>query len=202
MERVDKGRKGKTAQDKTARKQFYVGIGALDEPFRKACIERGVTPSAEIRRLIEASLSKPNAGKRSVFKSKSEPDETRLRREIRFSESEFEAGTKLAKHLGTNIQGMLIAMVRCAVETKPIFSNEEVNKLAAASLQLGAVGRNFNQLVRRLNSDIEPLPVDYENAVKALEGVFKEIREVVRMNSALITAAEGRWELVQAGFVK
>lgn len=184
------------------RKRLHVALGASDEPFRKGCEERGITPSAEIRRLIEDSLNKPNAGKRSVFKSRPEPDETRLRREIRFSESEFEAGTKLAKHLGTNIQGMLISLVRCAVETKPIFSEQEVNKLAAASLQLGAVGRNFNQLVRRLNSDIEPLPIDYENAVKALEGVFKEIREVIKMNSALITAAEGRWELVQAGVLK
>jgi hypothetical protein len=184
------------------RKRLHVALGASDEPFRRECEERGITPSAEIRRLIEDSLSKPNVRKRCVFKSRPEPDETRLRREIRFSESEFEAGTKLAKHLGTNIQGMLISLVRCAVEAKPIFSGQEVNKLAAASLQLGAVGRNFNQLVRRLNSDIEPLPNDYENAIKALESVFKEIREVIKLNGALITAAEGRWELVQAGVLK
>jgi hypothetical protein len=182
---------------KMQRKRLHVALGEFDEPFRKDCEARGVNPSAEIRRLIEASLSKPNTGQPRIFKSKPEPDETRLRREIRFSESEFEAGTKLANHLGTNIQGMVIALVRSAVETQPIFSKEEVNVLAAASLQLGAVGRNFNQLVRRLNSDIEPLPMDYENAVKAVEGVFKENREVIRKVGALIIAAEGRWKLVQ-----
>lgn len=184
---------------KMQRKRLHVALGECDAPFRKDCEERGINPSAEIRRLIDASLSKPNTGKPRIYKSKPEPDETRVRREIRFSESEFEAGTKLANHLGTNIQGLVIALVRSAVETHPIFSKEEVNALAAASLQLGAVGRNFNQLVRRLNSDIEPLPLDYENAVKAVEGVFKENREVIKKIGALITAAEGRWQLVQAG---
>lgn len=199
MGKVNAGGKEKKPKVKTVRKQFYVGIGALDEPFRQSCLERKLSPSAEIRRLIEASLNKPDTGKPRIFKSKPEPDETRVRREIRFSESELDAGNKLAKQLGTNIQGMVIALVRSAVETHAAYSADEVNKLAGASLQLGAVGRNFNQLVRRLNSDIDPLPADYENAVNALEGVFKENKEVIKRIGSLITAAEGRWKLVQTG---
>lgn len=188
----------KITKPEKKRSTLTIDLGECNDTFRESCLSSGVKPSVEIRRLIDASLSKPNTGKPRIFKSKPEPDETRLRREIRFSESEFEAGTKLANHLGTNIQGMVIALVRSAVETQPIFSKEEVNVLASASLQLGAVGRNFNQLVRRLNSDIEPLPMDYENAVKAVEGVFKENREVIKKVGALIIAAEGRWKLVQA----
>ena len=187
---------------KVQRKRLHVALGGCDAPFRKDCEERGVNPSAEIRRLIEASLSKPDTGKPRIFKSKPEPDETRVRREIRFSESELEAGNKLAKQLGTNMQGMVIALVRSAVEAHAVYSADEVNKLAGASLQLGAVGRNFNQLVRRLNSDIDPLPADYENAVNALEGVFKENKEVIKRIASLITAAEGRWKLAQTGTTK
>ncbi len=181
------------------RKQLYVGLGKLDDPFRESCAARGITPNAEIRRLVANSLQEKAAPLKQKFKSNAAIDETRLRREIRFSESEFEAGTRLAAYLGTNMQGMVIALIRNAVESEAIFSEKEVLALSASSLQLGALGRNFNQLVKRLNADIDPLPTDYANAVALIGEIQTEIRAQIKCNVRLITAAEGRWQLIAAG---
>lgn len=186
---------------KTDRKRstLTIDLKAQSEAFRRSCESREVTPSAELRRLVDKSLKEESKGYRPAFKTTGQPDATRLRREVRFSESEHEAATRLATRLGTNVQGMLLAFVRSAAVTHSIFSDKELLALGVSSNQLGAIGRNFNQIVRRLNRDFDPMPPDYAEAIKQIEGIRQEIKQQINTNAALITAAQERWQFVESG---
>jgi hypothetical protein len=171
-------------------------MGEHGAAFRRSCDLKGVTPSAELRFLIEKSLAQNPSSSKPVFRAKVELDEKRIRREVRFSETELVAAHRLADFLGTTLQGLLISFVRSAAVTESLFSEKELLALGNSSSQLGAIGRNLNQLVRKLNSDFNVLPVDYSNAIGAIESIRHEIKAQIRANSEVMVAGYERWKLI------
>lgn len=176
---------------------IHLGPG-LKSRWNAYCAHLGKKPGAAIREAVEAQLSKADSSPaaapvRPVPKRQADerPDEGRKARiEVRLTPSEKAAVHELAEAEGCSPQQWIINTVRATLTRQPQFGMRELDALGESNYQLLAIGRNLNQIAKRLN---EGLPETV--TVEHIEKLCKVIEQHTELVSKAMRASLERWSL-------
>lgn len=174
---------------------LYLG-SELKPAWLAYCQQRGLSPGAALRGSIEQELARIKPAK-EIQKPLSEPhrqvvdepdDRDKIRRELRLTPSEDRAVVERAEQEECSPQRWMIYAIRGALTREPQFTMSDTRALWESSSQLRAIGRNLNQIAKRLNErDDAMFPVEQ----------LEELREAIQLHtgqvSEVIAGSTNRW---------
>ena len=135
-------RKGKTASIK---------LGHLENDFLECCKSENMTPSQLIRKALLQYLKKTEPFSFSVESKHEFGNKKKV--VVSFTETEFQALEKLRQFaFKPTYQAVIISIFRAYLLQEPYLNEQEILLLKDANRQLQAIGRNFNQIARKINS--------------------------------------------------
>ena len=178
------------------RRTLSVDLGAMRAPLLASCEARGVRPGEAIRSLVAASLrgATPNISSGST-PARDHPGvyEVAVKKlTIRLGASEYRQVAERAKRDGFTVSRWISSLLRNALTGTVSLNATEVQSLADSNGQLGAIGRNLNQVARALNSqDHRATAYDRE----LIEQIGVQIRAHRAAVSRLILASTERWQI-------
>lgn len=175
-------------REKPASRYLNLYLGGLKEAWVAYCAARNLNPGAAIRSAIEHQLK--NSSEPLAFVSR-EPiaKEPRERFEIALTPSE-KAAIKSRLDGKRSMRDWIASAIRGALTKEPQFGAAELAALADSNYQLLAMGRNLNQIARKMN---ERKAVDFPaERVKDIERVIAAHTKAV---SAVMRASQERWPL-------
>ncbi len=184
---MEKAKMSKSAQ------YLDVYLGALKEPWADYCKALGKKPGAAIKEAIEQQLAKAAANPQpKIYHQIHEAPaaEPKQRFEILLTASEKVAVEERARMERCSMRRWIVDAIRIGLTHEPQFGMDEIDALGESNYQLLALGRNLNQIARRLN-DGEYEPVTIER-IEALNGLIRKHTEVV---SLAIRASLERWDI-------
>lgn len=167
-------------------------LGDLKAPWVEYCSSVGKKPGAALREAIEKQLAGLQVGRpKTVFKPVEKVQHKAKKRfEIMLTDSERDALAARANEENCSGRQFVIDALRAALTHEPQLSMKEIEILGESNFQLLAVGRNLNQIARRLNEDkYEPITVE------RIEELRKIIDAHVQQASDSIRANVERWNL-------
>ena len=181
-------------QDKTKKASLYMDVylGDLKTPWVAYCTAVGKKPGAALREAIEKQLAGLQVDKaRTLFTQVEQTHrEPRKRFEILLTVSEREALEVSAKEAGSSVRQFIVDAVRATLTHEPQYSMKEIEVLGESNYQLLAIGRNLNQIARRLNEGkYEPITVE------RIEELSRSLRQHAKKVSDSIGANIERWSL-------
>ncbi|MGE8637983.1 MAG: plasmid mobilization relaxosome protein MobC [Achromobacter sp.] len=171
-----------------------IHLGAdLKARWTDYCVALGKSPGAAIKEAIEQQLEK--AGKNPEPKTyhqtqKAPVGEPKVRFEILLTESERRAIRERANTERCSMRRWIIDACRVGLTREPQFGMKEIDALGESNYQLLAIGRNLNQIARRLN-DGEYKPVTVSR-IETLSALIEMHTEIV---STAIRASLERWNI-------
>ena len=177
--------------EKRPNRALNLHLGELKEPWEAYCAQRGLKPGVAIRHAIEQQLQATAVEGQEPTAKSYEPveREKRERYEITLTPSEKEAIRRRLDGKRT-MRDWIAGVIRAALTREPQFGAAELVALADSTYQLQAIGRNLNQIARRLN---EGRRQDFPAArIDALERVISKHTKAV---AALLRASEERWPI-------
>ncbi|WP_321874505.1 plasmid mobilization relaxosome protein MobC [Burkholderia ubonensis] len=176
------------------RGHISVDLGALRPQLDAYCGAHQTTPSAVVRRAVADILAGGMPARDSVVVPYpiTPAIEGTDRLVLRLTASEREALSQVAESAGfKTAQRWIIAALRIFLTQKPHLSDNEISVLADSNFQLAAIGRNLNQIAKRLNS--EPDVSGYR--LDVIEDVNKRIRQHTEFVSSLLQMNIERWKI-------
>ncbi len=177
--------------EKKKQQTLVVDLGDMKAPFKTWCEGRGMTPSDAVRRVLsEVMKSNPQGeGAALIRQSHAVRGEKRKRFEVSVSAQDYADLADIARREQTTVARLFRSLVRLLTTGFTPLSGEEVKALTESNRAMIALGRNVNQIARRIN---ERLDKD-DLTLAQIDFVAKEVashRELVR---ALLDANERRW---------
>lgn len=169
-----------------------IHLGELKKPWIEYCSSVGKKPGAALREAIEKQLAELQGGRpKTVFKPVEEVQHKAKKRfEIMLTDSERDALATRANEENCSGRQFVIDALRAALTHEPQLSMKEIEILGESNFQLLAVGRNLNQIARRLNEGkYEPVTVE------RIAELRKIIDAHVQKASDSIRANIERWSL-------
>ena len=168
-----------------------VYLGNTKEPWERYCASLGKKPGVALREAIEQQLAKAEANPAlKTYRQTEGPKEPKERFEILMTASEKMAVKERARIERCSARRWIIDAVRAGLTHEPQFGMSEIDALGESNYQLLAIGRNLNQLSRRLNEGhYEPITV---GRIEALSRIIDKHTDMV---SAAISASLERWSL-------
>jgi predicted DNA binding CopG/RHH family protein len=150
-------------------------------------LEKGVSAASLLRAAIRSVTAKadPQAGRpvTDCYERKTKPIS------IRFSESELSKLNEAARTMGATRAKYIKACVRTALLRVPQLLDTELRGLEEAVKELRAVGRNLNQVARRMN-EVPEIPAGLEGALRELQLRVKSQAEAC---TRVMVASVERW---------
>ncbi|EKU28237.1 hypothetical protein C660_21385 [Alcaligenes sp. HPC1271] len=140
-----------------------IHLGELKKPWIEYCSSVGKKPGAALREAIEKQLAELQGDRpKTVFKPVEEVQHKAKKRfEIMLTDSERDALATRANEENCSGRQFVIDALRAALTHEPQLSMKEIEILGESNFQLLAVGRNLNQIARRLNEGkYEPVTVE------------------------------------------
>ena len=122
----------------------------LKAEWEAHCRSTGQSPSHAIRMVIRHLLKHEGEGKQSCT-SAYDPDECRVRIELRLTASERESVERIAEQTGVSPNKWIADLVRAYITLEPQFGMHELQVVGESNNQLRAIGRNLNQIALALN---------------------------------------------------
>jgi hypothetical protein len=177
------------------RDRIAVDLGAkLRADLMSYCDVTSQTPSKAIRLAVIALIGQDGTSDfQNIGCLDVSPSLERKRRIVlRFTESELTSIQNVSCKSGyKNSQQWIVAAIRSWLTGRAHFGDAEINALAQSNYQLAAVGRNLNQIARKLNSepDISAYRVD------AIEDIIRHIKQHTAEVSSLIRMNIERWNI-------
>lgn len=171
-----------------------VRLGAdLKRRWRAYCQSIKKEPSTAIKEGIEHQLTKVDgtpAAKvyRQVEEARSE--EKKKRFEILLTPSERAALIERAAHDGSSPRRWIVAAVRARLTKEPQFGMREIDALGESNYQLLAIGRNLNQIAKRLNEGGKG-----GSTIDAIEELRSTIRAHTDQVNRAMRASLERWDV-------
>lgn len=172
---------------------IYLGV-ALKQRWAEHCMQQGVTPSAGVQQVVRHLLGNEIKSRPvSLASSESEqPDCSRRRLELRLTGSELAELTALADGLEMSPNQWVINLVRANLTSEPQFGMAELRVLGESNTRLLAIGRNLNQIARRINAnDAEHVRLK----VGHIEALSRQIMTHTARVSKAMRANIDRWRL-------
>jgi hypothetical protein len=189
-----------TTADQKSSPILSVRLGIdLKTRWETYCKTLGVAPSSAIKTAIEQQLEKhgretPTAKNplRKTYRQVSEalPTEPKHRFEILLTESERRAIRERATSERCSMRRWIIDACRVGLTHEPQFTTKEIETLGESNYQLLVIGRNLNQIARRLNEgNIAQL------TSQQIEGIKAQIDRHTNIVSAAMRASLERWDI-------
>lgn len=117
------------------------------------------------------------------------PDSDRKERvEVRFTPTEAQGIRERAEAEGSSVQRWIINCVRASLTQEPQFTMETTKALWESSYQLRAVGRNLNQITKKLH-EVGHLPLTVEQIERLASYIYAHTDKV----AAVTDASLSRW---------
>lgn len=169
-----------------------VYLGPLKEPWERYCEGLGKKPGAALKEAIAAQLAKAEKPAARVYRQKREaiPTEPKHRFEVLLTVSEREALRERANHERCSMRRYTVDAIRASLTQEPQFGMSEIEALGQSNYQLQAIGRNLNQLARRLNADQATAP-----ALPQIEELADQIATHLEKVQGAIRASLERWNV-------
>ncbi|AMS18913.1 mobilization protein [Pseudomonas synxantha] len=170
-----------------------VYLGALKEPWTDYCKALGKKPGAAIKEAIEQQLAKASANPQPKTHHQADeapPVEPKVRFEILLTESEKRAIRERSNIERCSMRRWIVDACRAGLTHEPQFGMSEIDALGESNYQLLAIGRNLNQIARKLNEG-SPSPIHAE----LIEGVREIIDTHTHDVSKAIRASLERWNI-------
>lgn len=163
----------------------------LAQQWRAYCAAHGVGPSAALRRLIEQVVSGSDG--RPVRSRSTMPDDGRrtVRVCTNLKEPEVEQIRVRTRYHGMSRSRWLAMVVRAALTREPQFMSDEIEALDRSTYQLTSIGRNLNQIARRLNEGQQQQSVEAEQVSALRERIEKHVASV----NQLVRQSSERWAI-------
>lgn len=199
------------------RSTLSVDLGGLRAPLLAFCQTAAVRPSEAIRRLVTNALRaaiaptvalRPLAiGSEPALQGGALPGVTARERvghyesevrklTVRLGSSEYGLVAELARVEGFTISRWIAGLVRSRLVGGAVLNRSEMQVLADSNSQLGAIGRNLNQLLRVLNRQASDVTAFDAAQIAQLRDEIRVHREAV---SALILSSSERWQVGRGG---
>lgn len=168
-----------------------VYLGSTKEPWEQYCASLGKKPGVALREAIEQQLAKAEANPDSkIYRQTEGPKEPKVRFEILMTESEKTAVKERAKIERCSARRWIVDAIRIGLTHEPQFDMSEIDALGESNYQLLALGRNLNQVARRLNEGTyEPITVE------RIEALSRLINQHAKVVSDAIRASLERWSI-------
>lgn len=167
--------------------------GDLKPRWAAHCKRQDETPSSGIRQVIAyllASAEQPGVSAQIV---RDQADLTRHRLELRLTRSELMKISKLADAQGLSPNRWVAGLVRAHLTKQPQFGMVELTALTESNKALLSIGRNLNQIARRLNAgEGAAVPPSVEE-IRHLSAYLKEHAVQV---ASVMRANIDRWTLL------
>lgn len=136
----------------------------------------------EVRKWIAGQIDeKPDEGQKERF-------------EILLTPSEKEAIRKRAEEEGCSMRYWIVAACRAGLTNEPQFNMDEIKALGESNYQLLAIGRNLNQIARRMNEGKQGAI-----AVEQIERLSEVISNHAEKVSKAIRSNLERWSIEVEG---
>lgn len=165
-------------------------LGDLKEPWEAYCAARGLKPGGAIRAAIQNQLETAQpvepVGKSFASQEPTKP-EPRTRFEITLSASE-KAAIQSRLDGSRSLRDWIASAIRGALTQEPQFGAAELAALADSNYQLLALGRNLNQIARRMN---ERKSQDFP--AKRVDDLERIIATHTREVAVVLRASTERW---------
>lgn len=175
-----------------ASRAMNVHLGAeLKARWVAYCDGLGKTPGAALKEAIEHQLAKADANPQpKTYRQAETVKEPKERFEILLTVSEKAAVKERAQVERCSMRRWIVDAIRTGLTHEPQFGMSEIDALGESNYQLLALGRNLNQIARRLNEGhYEPITVE---RIEALSSLIDKHTDVV---SNAIRASLERWSL-------
>jgi hypothetical protein len=155
------------------------------------CEQLGKTPGAALKEAIEHQLANASANPTpKTYRQVEGAKEPKQRFEILLTDSEKTAIRERSEATRCSKRRWIIDAIRAGLTHEPQFGMDEIEALGESNYQLLAIGRNLNQVARRLNEGhYEPLTVE---RIQALSRIIDKHVEKVAL---AIGASVERWRI-------
>jgi hypothetical protein len=167
--------------------------GDLKPRWVAHCKRQDETPSSGIRQVIAYLLAPEEQLGVSAQIVRDQADLTRHRLELRLTKSELMKISKLADAQGLSPNRWVASLVRGHLTRQPQFGMVELTALASSNTALLSIGRNLNQVARRLNTGEG---ADAKPSVDEIRALSAFIKEHAAQVATVMRANVDRWTLV------
>ncbi len=151
------------------------------------CAEQGTTSSEAIREFIDKQVAEQLPPLRPKVQRKAQK---KVEVSVWLTESEVQ-GIQLRQTLnGGSRAAWIIKVIRAALTRQPVFDDAETMALKESTAALNAIGKNLNQIARRLN--------EMQKAEQALDviKVRNDIASHTDTVQALVDMNRSRWSII------
>lgn len=167
----------------------------LREQWMSYCERNDKKAAATLRALMRYLIQDdmpPEVQKWVAKQIKGKPDTgPKERLEVRFTPTEYQGITTRAEAEGCSPQRWVINCVRASLTHEPQFTMETTKALWDSNYQLRAIGRNLNQITKRLNAG-EPGSIKAEQLEELARFIYQHTDKV----SAVQDASLSRWRII------
>lgn len=187
-------------ESKVLRLRVPVDLLAHWESFIEANAEDG--PEV-LRRVMAELANRPRPRPRAKDEVKHEEGRLAVDRvvdrepkkavKLMLTQSEYAALSKIADDRECSVQFWIVSLIRAALTRGITVGGAELEALGASNYELSAIGRNLNQIARRLNVDTG---ADTKKLVLLAEHLFTKVDAHRREVHALVNACSHRWRIV------
>lgn len=176
---------------------------ALAQQWDAHCQQQGKSPAKMYKALMQYIVTEKITPEKAesllkqkgIYRQVDEPDaRPKERLEIRFTVQELAAIRHAAETEGSSPQQFIVCAVRAALTNEPQYTLEPAKALWAATTELRAIGRNINQIARRLNE--ADFGASQELTIERLNQLEIQIKSFTAQVSRLQTASIGRWKVM------
>ena len=159
--------------------------------WKAYCAGIGLKPSTAVRRSIEQQVSeKPDipAHPTELISKTREPTggQKKVRVSVWLTESEREGIRLRTTLLGGNRASWIINLIRSALTREPQLGGNEIEALEQSNYQLLSIGRNLNQIARRMNEGQKQQSVEMATLEQLRDQIdlhTSEVNHLIRSNA-------------------
>lgn len=166
----------------------------LREQWASYCERNGKKTAATLRALMRYLIQEdmpPKVQQWITEQVEGRPDDgPKQRMEIRFTPTEYQGVTTRAEAEGCSPQRWVINCVRASLTHEPQFTMDATKALWESSYQLRTIGRNLNQIIKRINKGLVDT-VEAEQLEKLAEFIYLHTDKVAAVQDASIS----RWKI-------
>lgn len=170
----------------------------LKAQWDEHCAKQDKNPSVVMRALMRYIIQDdmpPDVRRWIAEQTEGEPDDgPKERLEVRFTPTEFQGITARSEAEGCSPRRWVINCVRASLTHEPQFTMETTKALWESSYQLRAIGRNLNQIAKRLNEG-KPANIKTEQIEKLATYIYRHTDKVAAVQDASLS----RWGIQVKG---
>ena len=168
--------------------RINIDLQEFKQPWLDYCKARDVTPSQAFRQVV-AKLTAAESDQ-PIAHETADARKTKIRKEVRLTKGELHRSEAIAKREGFSLGRWIVALINARLDGTPQLGQEELEGLARSNMQMLAIGRNLNQLVRATNQG-RPLPWPVRTSL--IEDIQALIHQHTGQVARIMTANIARW---------